>query len=79
MQAFAAFMKDNARGHAIANPHGPPSGVAVFAGDHSIRALLDPERAFASWSEFDRGGHFPAMEVPDPLVGELRRFFGSVS
>jgi pimeloyl-ACP methyl ester carboxylesterase len=79
MQAFAAFMKDHARGHAIANPQGPPSGVAVFAGDHSIRALLDPERTFTSWSEFDRGGHFPAMETPDLLVGELRRFFASVS
>jgi pimeloyl-ACP methyl ester carboxylesterase len=78
MQAFAEFMKDNARGHAIANPHGPPAGVAVFAADFSIRALLDPERTFASWSEFDRGGHFPAMETPDLLIGELRRFFGSV-
>jgi epoxide hydrolase len=28
------------------------------------------------WSEFDRGGHFPAMEVPDLLVGDLREFFG---
>jgi epoxide hydrolase len=79
MQAFAAFMKDNARGHAIANPHGPPTGVAVFAADHSIRALLDPEGVFSSWTEFDRGGHFPAMETPDLLVGELRRFFRSVT
>jgi epoxide hydrolase len=27
------------------------------------------------WSEFDRGGHFPAMEVPDLLVGDVRTFF----
>jgi microsomal epoxide hydrolase len=27
-----------------------------------------------SWTEFERGGHFPAMEVPDLLVEELRRF-----
>ena len=79
MQAFAAFMKAHARGHAIANPNGPPCGVAVFAGDYSIRSLLDPQRIFASWTEFDCGGHFPAMEVPDCLVGELRRFFGSVT
>ena len=27
------------------------------------------------WSEFDRGGHFPALEVPDLLVGDIRTFF----
>jgi epoxide hydrolase len=27
------------------------------------------------WSEFDRGGHFPAMEEPDLLVGDVREFF----
>ena len=35
------------------------------------------ERAFnvVSWTEFPEGGHFPAMEVPDLLLDELRRFF----
>jgi hypothetical protein len=27
------------------------------------------------WSEFDRGGQFPAMEVPELLVGDIRAFF----
>jgi hypothetical protein len=27
------------------------------------------------WSEYDRGGPFPAMEVPDVLVGDVREFF----
>ncbi len=27
------------------------------------------------WSEFDHGGHFPAMEAPDLLVGDVRAFF----
>jgi pimeloyl-ACP methyl ester carboxylesterase len=27
------------------------------------------------WSEFDRGGHFAAMEEPDLLVGHVRDFF----
>src|SRR5262245_31562676 len=26
------------------------------------------------WSEFERGGHFAAMEEPDLFVGDLRRF-----
>jgi hypothetical protein len=27
------------------------------------------------WSEFERGGHFAAMEVPDLLTGDIRKFF----
>jgi hypothetical protein len=30
------------------------------------------------WSEFERGGHFAAMEVPELLVGDIRAFFRSV-
>jgi epoxide hydrolase len=55
-------------------PSGPPTGVAVFAADTTIRSLLDPGNAM-HWSEFDRGGHFPAMEAPDLLVGDVRAFF----
>ena len=29
----------------------------------------------AHWSVFDRGGHFPAIEEPELLVGDLRGFF----
>ncbi|MBN6039504.1 epoxide hydrolase family protein [Amycolatopsis sp. 195334CR] len=55
-------------------PPGPPVGYAVFAGDHTIRALTDPAGRVSHWSEFDRGGHFPAMEVPGLLVDDLRKF-----
>jgi hypothetical protein len=27
------------------------------------------------WSEYERGGHFPAMEASDLLVGDIRTFF----
>ncbi|MBB5131906.1 pimeloyl-ACP methyl ester carboxylesterase [Thermocatellispora tengchongensis] len=54
-----------------------PTGVAVFP-----REIAGPVRAFAErmnrithWSEFDRGGHFAAMEEPDLLVGDVRAFF----
>jgi hypothetical protein len=30
------------------------------------------------WKELPRGGHFPAMEIPDLLDTELRTFFGEV-
>jgi epoxide hydrolase len=80
MKAFAEFAARSKGGSAsIANPHGPPQGVAVFAADNSIRPRLDPDHQLASWTEYDRGGHFPAMETPDLLVGELRRFFGETA
>jgi epoxide hydrolase len=54
-------------------PPRPPTAVAVFAADTTIRALLDPGGSM-HWSEFDRGGHFPAMEAPDLLTGDVRAF-----
>jgi hypothetical protein len=29
----------------------------------------------APWIEYDRGGHFPAIPVPDLVVRELSGFF----
>ncbi|MFN8459337.1 MAG: epoxide hydrolase [Anaerolineae bacterium] len=52
-----------------------PTGWAVFGADPLARRLTDPEHKIKHWSEFERGGHFPAMEVPDLLVGDLRKFF----
>ena len=52
-----------------------PQGMAVFNADPILRRVLDPENTLAHWSEFDRGGHFPAMEAPDLLVDDVRAFF----
>jgi epoxide hydrolase len=52
-----------------------PTGVAVFPDDFSIRRLVEREHTIVHWSEFDRGGHFAAMETPDLLVGDIREFF----
>jgi epoxide hydrolase len=52
---------------------GPPTAVAVFAADTTIRSVF-PGPA-ERWSEFDRGGHFPAMEAPDLLTGDIQEFF----
>ena len=66
-------------GHAAeADQPGPPTGVAVFAADTTVRAVMDPSGRIDHWSEFDRGGHFPAMEVPDLLAGDIRSFFRGV-
>jgi len=52
-----------------------PQGMAQFGADDLLRRVMDPERGIEHWSVFDRGGHFPAMEVPDLLVGDVRAFF----
>jgi len=52
-----------------------PVGMAVFAADEMIRYVLNPDGRIEHWSEFERGGHFPALEVPDLLVGDVRTFF----
>ena len=51
-------------------------GWAIFGGaGNVIRSLMDPEHQMAHWSQFERGGHFAAMEVPDLLVGDVRQYF----
>src|SRR6266542_3193088 len=52
-----------------------PQVQAVFGGDELLRRVMDPERKIEHWSQFDRGGHFPAMEVPELLVADVRAFF----
>jgi pimeloyl-ACP methyl ester carboxylesterase len=56
-------------------PGTTPTGVAVFAGDYAIRRYAERTNHIVHWTEFDRGGHFAAMEAPDLLVGDVRSFF----
>jgi pimeloyl-ACP methyl ester carboxylesterase len=55
-----------------------PTGVAVFPMDVTIRPIAEREHNIVHWSEFDRGGHFAAMEAPDLLVADVRAFFRQV-
>ena len=57
-----------------------PHGVAVFPKD-----VLAPVRPFAErlnnivrWTEHDRGGTFPATEVPDLFTADVRAFFAGL-
>jgi pimeloyl-ACP methyl ester carboxylesterase len=56
-------------------PAATPTGVAVFAQDIAIRRYAEYANNIVHWSEFDRGGHFAAMEAPDLLVEDVRTFF----
>jgi epoxide hydrolase len=73
---YAEFSRGG-HGWGAIEPSIVPAGVALFP-----REVFPPIRRFAErsnnivhWSEFDRGGHFPAMEQPDLLVGDIRTFF----
>ncbi|WP_025616720.1 epoxide hydrolase family protein [Salinispora cortesiana] len=60
-----------------APPHPVPLGVAAYAHDAClpVRRIAEPNFPnIVQWSEFDRGGHFPALEEPDLFVQDLRSF-----
>lgn len=54
-----------------------PTAVAVFPYDNFIpvRRLAEQNHSIVRWTEFERGGHFPGMEEPDLLIGDLRDTF----
>lgn len=56
-----------------------PTGVAVFKdGDYAIRRFAERTHNITHWSEFYSGGHFPALEVPELLIGDIREFYRSL-
>ncbi len=55
------------------NPH---QGWAMFGGrDPLIGKMFNADGMAEHWTEYDEGGHFPAMECPDILAEDLRTFF----
>lgn len=58
-------------------PSTVPRAVALFPAESLLPLRHKAERTehLFRWTEFDRGGHFPAMEEPDRLVGDVRAFF----
>jgi epoxide hydrolase len=56
-----------------------PTAVAVFTTDMSIRRFADKPSNVVRWSEFDRGGHFAALEAPDLLTADVREFFRTLT
>ncbi len=59
-------------------PSQVPTGVAAFAEDVAIRRYGEQANNIVHWSDFERGGHFAALEAPDLLVDDVRAFFGSL-
>jgi epoxide hydrolase len=58
-------------------PSTVPTALAVFPRDNFIplRHIADRTNNIVQWTEYDRGGHFAALEQPELLVADIRRFF----
>ncbi|MHA4819175.1 epoxide hydrolase family protein [Streptomyces aculeolatus] len=54
-----------------------PTAYAAFPQENFVvlRHLAERTENIVRWTEFDRGGHFAAMEQPELLVGDVRAFF----
>jgi pimeloyl-ACP methyl ester carboxylesterase len=53
-----------------------PTGVAVsLTQDIAIRRFAERAHNVVHWTEFERGGHFLAMENPEGLTEDVRAFF----
>ena len=57
--------------------HDRPQGFVSFGEEPLVRRVLDPNHERAYWNEHPDGGHFPSMEQPDLVVGDLRAFFAT--
>ncbi len=62
------------------SPVPAPMGYSRFPADGFAPPRVWVERLYdvRSWVEHDEGGHFPALEVPDLLVGDLRAYFATI-
>jgi pimeloyl-ACP methyl ester carboxylesterase len=61
-------------------PSTAPTAFAAFPHENfiALRYIAERTNTIVRWSEFDRGGHFAAMEEPDLLVADIRAFFREV-
>ena len=72
------------RNNPARNPRAPrprvttPTAIAMFPGERLLlvpRSWAERDYDVVQWTEMPRGGHFPALEQPQLLVDDIRRFF----
>ncbi|WP_254548663.1 epoxide hydrolase family protein [Catellatospora tritici] len=67
----------NAGRYDLMPPFTVPLGVATYPGQVFKPVRRFAERSFPTltyWSEYDRGGHFAALEEPDLFIDDVRAF-----
>ena len=52
-----------------------PAGWAVFNASPVVRRVMDPGHQIPHWTEYEEGGHFPALEAGVLLLEDVRTFF----
>jgi pimeloyl-ACP methyl ester carboxylesterase len=58
---------------------GVPTAVAVFEeGDVPIRRFGEEANTIVRWTEYAKGGHYPAIEVPGVWTNDVREFFSGL-
>jgi pimeloyl-ACP methyl ester carboxylesterase len=58
---------------------GVPTSVAVFGFDEvPIRRYGEQANTIVRWTEYDRGGHYAVLEVPELWVGDVRASFAAM-
>ena len=75
----ANFYYESGHGGSWPTPSTVPTGVAAFEQDVAIRRYAEQLNNIVHWSDFDEGGHFAALEVPELLVADVRAFFASLT
>jgi pimeloyl-ACP methyl ester carboxylesterase len=71
---------ERAHAHYLGAPPEPstaPTALAVFPRENflPLRHVAERTNNIVRWTEFDRGGHFAAMEQPNLLTADVRAFF----
>jgi hypothetical protein len=58
-------------------PSTTPTALADFPHDNftPLRHVAERTNNIVQWTQYERGGHFAAMEQPESLVGDIRTFF----
>jgi microsomal epoxide hydrolase len=58
-------------------PSTTPTGVMVLPRDvtQPIRRFAERLNGIVQWTEFECGGHFPSMDVPEQVVRDIRSLF----
>jgi pimeloyl-ACP methyl ester carboxylesterase len=61
-------------------PSTVPTAVAILPRDLSrpVRRVAERTNRIVRWTELEHGGHFAAMEVPGPLLADIRAFFAGL-
>ncbi|MEU7578928.1 epoxide hydrolase family protein [Streptomyces sp. NPDC041068] len=72
----AALYYEEAQAWGEQEPTHVPLGIAQFTvQDIALRRDEEKTNNVVRWRDYDRGGHFAALEVPDLMLTEIREFF----